>query len=229
MLSSLGISPPWGRPAGAVPQDAESASREGRTTRLLTQEAPAVPTDVSPRRQALAALVRRMQDGDGAALELFIAETQGPAWKLAFSLLRDRHRAEDCLQDVYFTVHRTVGQLRDPLAAQTWLLRIVTHRCRKLLARGRPADSLDELAEEGREPGIPDPAVAAQERLGLRQALERLGPQDREVLTLRETMQLSYGEIADALKVPLGTVRSRLAKARLRFVQALTGGREGIR
>lgn len=196
------------------------------TTLLLSQEAPAPPLEVSPRRQVLAALVRRMQDGDGAALELFISETQEAAWKLAFSLLRDRHRAEDCLQDVYFTVHRTVGQLRDPLAAQTWLLRIVTNRCRKLHGRHRPAESLDEIARDGHEPGAPDPELDA---LDLRESLERLGAQDREVLTLREMMQLSYDEIAQTLKVPLGTVRSRLAKARLRFVQALTGGREGSR
>lgn len=225
MLSSLGISPPWGRPAGPVSQGGETAPPEGRTTRLLTQEAPAAQVQVSPRRQTLAALVRRMQDGDGAALEQFIAETQEPAFRLAFSLLHDRHRAEDCLQDVYFTVHRTVGQVRDPLAAQTWLLRIVTHRCRKLQGHQRPDDSLEDLVEEGREPGVPDPAV---ERVGLQDALRRLGSQDREVLTLREMMQLSYEEIAQTLKVPLGTVRSRLAKARLRFVQALTG-REGIR
>lgn len=196
------------------------------TTLLLSQEAPAAPPEVTPRRQALAALVRRMQDGDGAALELFISETQEAAWKLAFSLLRDRHRAEDCLQDAYFTVHRTIGQLRDPLAAQTWLLRIVTNRCRKLQGRQRPADSLDEIARDGHEPGAPDPQLEA---LDLRESLQRLAPQDREVLTLREMMQLSYDEIAHTLKVPLGTVRSRLAKARLRFVQALTGGREGSR
>jgi RNA polymerase sigma factor (sigma-70 family) len=185
--------------------------------------------EVSPRRELLARLVRRMQDGDGQALECFIQETQQVAWRLAFSLLRDRHRAEDCLQDVYFSVYRSVHQLRDPYAAQTWLLRIVTHRCRRLL-RSRPAASLEELAESGVEPAAPDPTEKTRERLGMEQALARLGPQDREVLTLREMMQLSYEEIAQGLQIPLGTVRSRLAKARQRFVQALTGkGREGSR
>lgn len=219
-MTSLGIPSLWGASAGPGVRGGEA-----RPTTRSSTDTPAL----APGRQELANLVRRMQDGDGAALELFISETQDSAWRLAFSLLRDRQAAEDCLQDVYFTVHRSVGQLRDPLAARTWLLRIVTHRCRRMLGRRRPVDSLEELAEEGREPGTPDPAAAAQERLGIRQALGRLGPQDREVLTLREFMQLSYEEIAEALKVPLGTVRSRLAKARLRFVQALSGGREGSR
>ncbi len=184
-------------------------------------------SDASPRRQDLARLVLRMQDGDGRALEDFIRETEGPAWRLAFSLLRDRHRAEDCLQDVYFTVYRSIHQVRDPYAAQTWLLRIVTHRCRRLL-RARPADSLEELAESGIEPEAPDSTQATQDSLEVQQTLASLGAQDREVLTLREVMQLSYEEIAQGLQIPLGTVRSRLAKARQRFIQALTGrGGEG--
>jgi len=185
--------------------------------------------ELSPRREALARLVRRMQDGDGPALESFIHQTQGAAWRLAFSLLRDHHRAEDCLQDVYFSVYRSIHQVRDPYAAQTWLLRMVTHRCRRLL-RTRTADSLDELARQGTEPGVPDPTEATGDRLGVEQALASLGSQDREVLTMREMMQLSYQEIAEGLHIPTGTVRSRLAKARQRLIQALTGkGREESR
>lgn len=177
-------------------------------------------------RLLLARLVRRMQDGDGEALEAFIRETQGLAWRLAWSLLRDRHQVEDCLQDVYLAVFRSIHQVRDPYAVRTWLMRLVTHRCRRLL-RSRPADSLDELAETGVEPALPDPAAGTETRLGIEQALARLGPRDREVLTLREIMQLSYEEMSRGLQIPLGTVRSRLAKARQRFVQALTGtGRE---
>lgn len=184
---------------------------------------PDTAPEASVRRRVLAALVRRMQDGDEAALADFVRETRHAAWRLAVSMLRDPHRAEDCLQDAYFTVYRSVGGLRDPEAAHTWLLRIVTNRCRRLLKDRRP-QSLDGLAEQGLEPAVPDPAEGAQSRLGIRQALDRLGQQDREVLTLREMMQLSYEEIAEALKIPLGTVRSRLAKARQRFVAAMSGG-----
>ena len=236
MLASLGIlgePSGWLRPAAGPSRTGANAAaaREGPTTLLTHEELAGAPAreDTSPRREALARLVRRMQDGDGQALELFISETQGAAWRLAFSLLRDRHRAEDCLQDVYFSVYRTIHQVRDPYAAQTWLLRSVTHRCRRML-RAKPADSLEELAEGGVEPATPDPAEGTQDRLGVEQTLARLGPQDREVLTMREMMQLSYEEIAEGLQIPLGTVRSRLAKARQRFVQALTGkGREGSR
>ncbi len=236
MLASLGTHPVVGGWSGAGPFPARANAPSAREApSVLIQEASTArlcaesPDEVSPRREALARLVRRMQDGDRQALETFIQETQQSAWRLAFSLLRDRHRAEDCLQDVYFTVHRSIHQLRDPYAAQTWLLRIVTHRCRRLL-RSRPAASLEEMAESGIEPAAPDSTEQTRERVGMEQALACLGAQDREVLTLREMMQLSYEEIAQGLQIPLGTVRSRLAKARQRFVQALTGkGREGSR
>lgn len=196
--------------------------RSPSTGGTLVQASADPPLPVQTRREALAALVRRMQDGDEATLEAFIEETQDAAWRLAVSILGDRAQAEDCLQDVYFTVHRQIHQLRDPRAAHTWLLRIVTHRCRRL-QRQRPAQSLEALAEAGVEPATPDPTDAAGARLGLEAALASLPPTDREIITLRETLTLSYEEIATSLKVPLGTVRSRLAKARQRLVNALMG------
>ncbi|HXE73394.1 MAG TPA: sigma factor, partial [Candidatus Nitrosotenuis sp.] len=105
------------------------------------------------RRQGLEHLVRRLQDGDPAALEPFIRETQGVAWRLAYSYLQDRHCCEDALQEVYLAVYRHIGQLRDPRAVHTWLCRIVANRCRRLLRRRR-ADSLEELAENGVAPAV---------------------------------------------------------------------------
>lgn len=178
--------------------------------------------------RALAGLVRRLQDGDESALEPFIARTHKAAWRLAVSMLRDPHLAEDCLQDAYLAVCRGVHGLRDPEAAHTWLLRIVTNRCRRLLRQRRPS-SLDELAETGLEPAAPDPTARTDTRLGVRSALTRLGHQDREVLALREVMQLTYDEIAATLKVPLGTVRSRLSKARARLAALLLAREEESR
>lgn len=220
MLGTQRIGGEWFRWGGRKRASAASGSSVDPSIEPLT-----APLSPSARRETLAALVRRMQDGDEAALEPFIEETQEAAWRLAMSILGDRGQAEDCLQDVYFTVHRSVHQVRDPYAAHTWLLRIVTHRCRRL-QRHRPQQSLEALAESGVEPATPDPTDAAGARLQLEAAMATLPPPDREVITLREMLALSYEEIADSLKVPLGTVRSRLAKARQRLVTALLGRRK---
>lgn len=180
------------------------------------------PSMTDSRRQRLSQLVGRVQDGEEGAFEAFVRETQEPAYRLACSLLRDADTAQDALQEAYLAAYSAIHQLRDPQAAHSWMLRIVTYQCRRFQRRTRPG-SLDALADGGQEPVTPAESEGTEQRLDLSRAFDELNDQDRTVLTLREVMQLSYDEIARALKVPLGTVRSRLAKARLRFAKALQG------
>ncbi|MCA9793239.1 MAG: sigma-70 family RNA polymerase sigma factor [Candidatus Eremiobacteraeota bacterium] len=176
------------------------------------------------RRQRLSQLVRQVQDGEEGAFEAFVRETQEPAYRLACSLLRDPDLAQDALQEAYLAAYSAIHQLRDPEAAHSWTLRIVTYQCRRFQRRTRPG-SLEAMADGGHEPSTPAESEGTEQRLDLGRAFDELNEQDRTVLTLREVMQLSYDEMARALKVPLGTVRSRLAKARLRFAKALQGER----
>lgn len=165
-------------------------------------------------------LVARLQNRDESALDPFILHTRPLAYRVAHSLLDDPHRCEDVLQDVYLTVYQKIGQLREPAAFRSWFCRIVINRCRRLL-REKVPDSLDELVEGGGGPYSCEMAERVQDRLQVQEALGSLNDQDRLVLTLREVFEMSYQEIADSLEIPLGTVRSRLAKARLRLLTAL--------
>lgn len=175
------------------------------------------------RMASLADLVARLQQGDGAALEDLIRATEGLAFQLAWSLLGDRHQCEDVLQDVYLAVHRNIAQLREPAVFKTWFCRIVVNRCRRVLRERRP-ESLDRLLEVGWTPSTGEMAERVQDRLAVGEALAALPEGDREILNLREVLELSYQEIADTLEIPLGTVRSRLSAARLRLMAALRGG-----
>lgn len=177
-----------------------------------------VPMERSDR---LTTLIRRLQGGDQAALEPLIAETQDLAYRTAYLYLRDADLCQDVLQDVYLLVYRKIGQLRDPGAFRTWFLRIVTNRCRRQLERRRP-----EPLEAAPEPAVDGPAETIGEKLEVRRAFAELPERDRAVLSLREVFCLSYEEIASSLGVPVGTVRSRLATARKRLLDALTKGRE---
>lgn len=165
-------------------------------------------------------LILRLQRQDESALEPFIARTQDRAWRLAYSLLQDRHQCEDVLQDVYLTVYRSIGSLREPAAFHSWFFRIVTNRCKRVLRARQPA-SLDEVEETPAPSALED----VPEQLEVRAALRRLPDADREVLALREAWSLSYDEIADFLRVPLSTVKSRLCKARRRLLEILGGQR----
>lgn len=163
-------------------------------------------------------LAARLQDGDAEALEPFIEATRDLGYRLAYSFLQDAHRCEDVLQDVYLTVYRRIHQLRDVRATRTWFCRIVANRCRRLLRDEKPA-SLDAIEELGESPSMRHEGL--EERMDVQRLLAGLGEQDRAVITLRELFQLSYSEIAEVLEVPVGTVRSRLSKARERLLRAV--------
>lgn len=172
--------------------------------------------------RSLELLVRRLKEDREGALEELIGRTQEACFRLAFSLLKDQELARDALQDSYLVVYQKIGQLRDPGAFKTWLFRIVTHACRDI-QRKRSKEVESELQESLLQENDLAEAVSQQDQL--RKTFTRLPEIDRTALALREVCSLSYEEMSRVLEVPLGTVRSRLAKARERFIQMYRGGK----
>jgi RNA polymerase sigma factor (sigma-70 family) len=145
------------------------------------------------------------------------------AFNLARWLLRDDHSAQDAVQEAYLRAFRFFDHLRGN-DARPWLLGIVRNTCYTLLQKRRQAGEDIEFDEE-RDTNLVDAALRREdnpERLllsrlesaRLDQAIERLAPRFREVIVLRELEELSYQEIAQAVEVPVGTVMSRLSRAR---------------
>lgn len=169
-------------------------------------------------------LVLQLQSGDEQALQPLMKRTYDRAYRLAVAICRDRHLAEDVVQESFLSVFRSIHQLRDPLAFQTWLARIVDNRCRKVMGKRRSL----LLDEEEKAKKAPRKATDGLERrvagrLNLEQALDQLSEQHRQAITLREVMGYTYDEMADILEVPVGTVRSRLAGARRNLASILRG------
>lgn len=168
---------------------------------------------------SLESLVRLLQQGESGALEPFIEKTQTAAYRLALSYLKDEHAAQDALQEAYLLVYRRARQLHDPSAVKGWFFQIVRSCCHRVLRKRRPEDPLEEL-----EGPNPDPVASRSvDRLSIETTFAQLKEQDRTVLTLREVWQLSYDEIASTLEIPVGTVRSRLAGARKKFLKIFRG------
>jgi RNA polymerase sigma-70 factor (ECF subfamily) len=172
---------------------------------------------------ALESIVKRLQAGDETALEAFVESTQTVAFKLAWHMLRDYHTAQDVVQEAYMAAFRTVRTLRDRRVARSWFLRIVSNRCIGLMrsqANRQPVELPPDLVDER----------CLQEstgrRLALRQALAALSDTDRNVIVLREVLDLPYEDIATILAVPVGTVKSRLSEARRRLARQLS--QEGL-
>jgi RNA polymerase sigma-70 factor, ECF subfamily len=172
-----------------------------------------------------AALVARCAEGDQAACAELVVEHQRMVYQLSFHLLGNRDEALDLSKDVFMRVFRTLPQFRGHSQLRTWIYRIVVNQARNRQRwwrrRHRASQvSLDQHLETHAEPsGNPRVApdnVLAQKRLAsqLRRALDALPFDQRSVIVLREIDGLSYDEIAFSLGVTLGTVKSRLTRAR---------------
>ncbi len=172
-----------------------------------------------------AALIQRCIGGDEAAFAELVGENQRMVVHLAFNLLGDRDEALDLSQEVFLRVFRTIGRFRGQSTLKTWIYRIAVNQARnrhRFWRRRHKADqvSLDahvakhgELLSNG-ESG-PDRLLAQKELADrLKLALDGLPFDQRTAIVLREVDGLSYEEIAFSLGVAIGTVKSRLTRAR---------------
>jgi RNA polymerase sigma-70 factor (ECF subfamily) len=173
-----------------------------------------------------AALIERCAAGEELACAELVAGHERMVYTLALHLLGDRDEALDLSQEVFLRVFRTIHSFRGHSALKTWIYRIVINQARnrqRFWRRRRRADqvSLDQhVAEHGelKQPGdgaSPDRALARKELASrLWAALNDLPFDHRTVVVLREIDGLSYDEIAYSLGVAVGTVKSRLTRAR---------------
>jgi RNA polymerase sigma-70 factor (ECF subfamily) len=173
-----------------------------------------------------AALISRCATGDESACAELVGEHQRMVFHLALHMLGDREEALDLSQDVFLNVFRTIGRFRGQSALRTWIYRIVINQARnrqrwwKRRHRSDQVSLEDRLETDGTLPPASDVAgpdqMLGQKELAARvwRALDRLPFDQRTVMILREIDGLSYDEIAFSLGVAVGTVKSRLTRAR---------------
>ncbi len=170
-------------------------------------------------RQLLAA-----RDGDQRALERFIAETQADVWRLCH-YLGDPDIADDLAQE---TFERAIGSLHRYRAdgpARHWILTIARRTCADSARRRSRRRRLDSRV--AREPLAP-PTSSAGDRVELDELVEGLDPDRRAAFVLTQVLGLRYDEAADVLGCPIGTIRSRVARARAELLEAVDQSRRDV-
>ena len=179
---------------------------------------PAVRTsDVGPDD---AALVAASQNGDQAAFGELVRRYQRAVHRLAWSLTRNATDADDLAQETFVRAWGAIGRFELGQPLYPWLARIVTNQAFSLFRhrRRRPETSIEPLVEAGQQWGVDDdPAehsARSEQDEKLRACFGELQPEHQAVLALRAVQDLSYDEIAHVLNVPIGTVMSRLSRAR---------------
>src|SRR5262245_15246374 len=166
------------------------------------------------------ALIQRCIAGDVSAFEPLVERYRQRVWRLAYQILRDREDAWDCAQEAFVRAFHSLASFRGQSAFYTWLFRITvnvaTDRQRARGAQAR-AFGAERVSEEERGRTTPDPrggpdkvAAQAEQRQRIRQALDALPPKARAIIMLSDVEGLSYREIAEVLRCPIGTVMSRL-------------------
>lgn len=161
------------------------------------------------------ALMLEFQRGSRSAFEELFARYSGPLYGFFRRRLHRQERAEDLVQEAFLAVIRATSRYEPRSLVRTYLYGIAMN----LLAAEKRKQGKDApVPESNTEPSAEDPSDAV---LWVRQALDRLEAGEREVLMLREYEQLSYSEIAQLLRLPVNTVRSRLFRARMALKQSL--------
>ncbi len=158
-------------------------------------------------------LLVRARQGDLGAFEDLVRMYQADVWRFAYHFTRDRALAEDVTQEAFLRAFRFLGSFRGDSKFTSWLFRIARN-CAMDALRARKST----LAKEHPQPiGPPDP----QARIELAAALDSVSQEHREPFLLIEVFGLSYQEAADVLNVRVGTVKSRMHRARLAMMSAL--------
>jgi RNA polymerase sigma-70 factor, ECF subfamily len=186
-----------------------------------------------------AAEVARARAGDEAAFETLVSRHEDALYRLARRMLGREEDAVDAVQETFLRVFRALPRFRGEARFRTWVFGITLNVCRNQLASAaqrmsRRSASLDAQDPETgkpvvREPADPAPtperaAAGAELRQAVARALAALAPEYREAFLLREMEGLDYEELATMLRCPVGTVKSRLNRARAALRQSLVGG-----
>jgi len=180
--------------------------------------------------------VARFLAGDTTGFDLIVKRYSGMVFGLAARLLGPEE-AEDIVQETFLRAYRALERFRGEASLKTWLYTIALNRVkarqgtlarvRSLFATARPkedADALESLLDTAVDPAASPEAEAAarEERRRLRAAIRRLPREFRHAVVLRDLEGLAYDEIARVLSVPIGTVRSRIARGRAALLSELS-------
>lgn len=184
---------------------------------------------MSPMSRDDTALAQAHLAGDRSAFDEIVTRHERRVWAVCLRICTDPDDARDAAQETFLTAFRSMGSFRGDAQLSTWLHRIAVNASLDLLRkRGRrretTTDTVPEVASS--EPQPDEMAIGGQRASEVHDALSKLSDDHRAVVVLHDLQGLEYPEVAEALQIPVGTVKSRLHRARVELSRLLGHLRE---
>ena len=181
-------------------------------------------------------MIALCRNGDREAFNALVLKYQKQVFNIAYGMLSDYEDASDAAQDVFIKVYRSIASFRGQSSFSTWLYRICSNVCNDMLRKRQRRGisiSLDNDEEDNPASHLPSEEPTPAERLeesersrAVREAINGLRKEYREIIVFSDMEHLSYEEIAKILRCPVGTVKSRLNRARNALRKKLSEKRE---
>jgi RNA polymerase sigma-70 factor, ECF subfamily len=165
--------------------------------------------------------IGRAQAGDLRAFESLVRATQGDVWRFAYHLTRDAATAEDVSQEAYLRAFRAIRSYRGDARFSSWLLRIVRNCAVDTYRKTRKESVTPSEDQAAMRDGLPLDPPGTEERARIDEAIRRLPMQLREPFVLIEILGYTYQEASTVLGTRIGTIKSRMHRARAALVREL--------
>ena len=167
-------------------------------------------------------LLAKVVDGDHDAFATLMRKHEDRVFSVCLRIMGSRAAALDATQETFLTLYRKANQYQATAAVGTWLYRIAVNTCYDLLRkeRRRPSEAMPTYLDPG-DPRAEDPFTSVELRPSVEAALATLSVDFRAVVVLSDIEGMSLPEVAEALDVPVGTVKSRLFRARRQLAGVL--------
>lgn len=170
-------------------------------------------------------LIRAAKKGSKEAFAQLVNRNTGLVFRQAYAMLNDRMEAEDVAQEVFIKAYYSLGELESEYAFSAWLAKVASHLCYGRIQKRKKEKTVLGEGMEGHiafPPGSRGSIEQKQIQLTIEEAMQALSPEHREVIILRDVQGFSYSEMAEILRIPAGTVKSRIHAARIAMRNELT-------
>ena len=182
-------------------------------------------------------LIKRCKDGDRNAFNELFAMYENKVINIAYGMLSDREDAYDAAQEVFIKVYKNIASFKENSSLSTWIYRITSNTCNDILRKRQRSVGTVSINstydEEEKDMELKDTAPTPAEfaemtetQRAVREAINELSDEYREVITLCDIEDLSYDEISGIINCPVGTVKSRINRARNALKKKLSEKRE---